>query len=85
MSRLTDAVRRYVQRTDLDRGWREAALFSRSAVELTATELAELQDEYLDLVRRWTDSARDTSAGTRSGAARHVCVPRRTRPGRVQR
>ena len=66
MSRLTDAVRHYLQRTDLDSGWREAALFSRSSVELTVTELAELQDEYLDLVRRWTGRRRDTAAGTRS-------------------
>ncbi len=55
MSRLTAAVRHYLQRTDLGSDWREAALFSRSSVELSVTELAELQGEYLDLLRRWAD------------------------------
>ncbi len=55
MSRLTAAVRHYLQRTDLGSDWREAALFSRSSVELSVTELAELQGEYLALLRRWAD------------------------------
>jgi DNA-binding transcriptional ArsR family regulator len=55
MTRLTAAVRHYLQRTDLGSEWREAALFSRSLVELSVAELAELQGEYLDLLRRWAD------------------------------
>ena len=55
MARLTAAVRHYLQRTDLGSEWREAALFSRSSVELSVAELAELHGEYLDLLRRWAD------------------------------
>ncbi len=60
MTRLTAGVRQYLQRTDLSGGWREAALFSRSSLRLTVTELAELQGEYLDLVRRWTERSEAT-------------------------
>jgi DNA-binding transcriptional ArsR family regulator len=54
MSRLVASVRAYASRTDLDAQWREAALFSRSFARLTVAELAQFNEEYLDLVRRWT-------------------------------
>jgi DNA-binding transcriptional ArsR family regulator len=54
LARFTASVRRYVERTDLDSDWREAALFSRSVVNLTAAELNELNREYLTFVQRWT-------------------------------
>jgi hypothetical protein len=47
-------VTSYLRRTDLEPAWREAALFSQSALMLTVTELAELNEQYLALVRRWT-------------------------------
>jgi DNA-binding transcriptional ArsR family regulator len=58
MSRLAGSVRAYVSRTDLDPGWRDAALFSRSAARLTVAELAQFNKEYLALVRRWTQHRR---------------------------
>ena len=60
MTRLTAAVRHYLHRTDLDGEWRDASLFSRSSVELTVAELAEVQGEYLELLRRWADRGEAT-------------------------
>jgi DNA-binding transcriptional ArsR family regulator len=56
LARFTASVRRYLERTDLDSDWREAALFSRSVVNLTAAELNELNRAYLTFVQRWTAS-----------------------------
>ncbi len=53
LSRLVTSVRGYVERTDLEPHWRDAALFSRSAVQMTAEELAEFTREYLELVTRF--------------------------------
>ena len=53
---LTSAVRRYLDRPDLGGEWREAALFSRSVVHLTVSELEELQRAYLALVQGWSSS-----------------------------
>jgi hypothetical protein len=46
LSGVATAVDVYVSRGDLGREWREASLFSRSSIELTAAEPAEL-------LRRW--------------------------------
>jgi DNA-binding transcriptional ArsR family regulator len=59
MSRLVASVRAYTRRSDLDPHWREAALFSRSFLHLDAAELARFQQEYLELVRRWSKRHRD--------------------------
>jgi DNA-binding transcriptional ArsR family regulator len=57
MARLTASLRAYLGRTDLDDGWREASLFSRSTVDLSAVELAGFQRDYLELVSRWAGRA----------------------------
>jgi len=54
LSGLVTSVRRYVARTDLEPRWRDAALFSRSATQLTVEELAAFTAQYLDLVARFT-------------------------------
>jgi DNA-binding transcriptional ArsR family regulator len=54
LARFNASVRSYLGRTDLDPAWRDAALFSQSAVALTEGELAEFAEAYLTLVRRWT-------------------------------
>lgn len=54
LSGLATAVDRYVARTDLERAWREAALFSESSLELTADELAEFTRAYLEPLSRWS-------------------------------
>ena len=56
LARQHASVTGYLRRTDLEPAWRDAALFSQSALTLTVTELAELSAEYLALVRRWTGS-----------------------------
>jgi DNA-binding transcriptional ArsR family regulator len=60
LSGLATAVDRYVERTDLEPTWREAALFSESSLELTADELAEFTRNYLKLLSRWTSRFRPT-------------------------
>jgi DNA-binding transcriptional ArsR family regulator len=54
LAQLMASVRAYVRRADLEPQWRDAALFSRSAASLTMEELAAFGQEYLDLVRRYT-------------------------------
>ena len=50
LSGLATAVDQYLARTDVEPAWREAALFSESALELTADELAAFTRAYLDLL-----------------------------------
>ena len=54
LSRFSTSVHTYLNRTDLDHAWREAALFSQATAELTVTELAAFGEEYLALVRRFS-------------------------------
>ena len=54
LSGLATAVEAYVDRTDLEPEWREAALFSQSSLELRADELADFAQAYLTLLRRWS-------------------------------
>jgi len=58
---LTASVHHYLHRTDLDPRWRDAALFSRSALRLTATELKRFQREYLALLSRFNALSTKTS------------------------
>jgi DNA-binding transcriptional ArsR family regulator len=67
---LAAAVDGYLRRDDLSPAWRHAALFSQSALTLTAEELAEFAQAYLELVRRWSDTARARSAGPETRAVR---------------
>jgi DNA-binding transcriptional ArsR family regulator len=61
LARHNASIRAYLARTDLTTQWRDAALFSQSAVALTESELAEFNEAYLALVRRFT-AARATPA-----------------------
>ena len=54
LTRFNASVRAYLARTDLTPSWRDAALFSQSAVALTSSELTEFNVAYLALVRRFT-------------------------------
>lgn len=67
---LSASVDSYVQRDDLSTAWRDAALFSQSALTLTAEELAAFGEAYLQLVQRWSDTARARSAQPESRAVR---------------
>jgi DNA-binding transcriptional ArsR family regulator len=67
---LAASVDGYLRRADLSPAWREAALFSQSALILTTDELAEFAQAYLELVRSWSDTARDRSAGPATRAVR---------------
>jgi DNA-binding transcriptional ArsR family regulator len=53
LARHIQSVSGYLHRTDLSRRWRNAALFSESAMSLTAAQLAEFAADYLALLRRW--------------------------------
>lgn len=67
LSQFTGALANYLYRRDLSARWRDAALFSESAVHLRAAELAEFSEEYLALLARWRDRAGETTRrGTRS-------------------
>jgi DNA-binding transcriptional ArsR family regulator len=63
LARTMRAVRAYLGRTDLDRDWHDAALFSRSSMHLTAGQLAALSAEYLELVQRWSRRAQRGEPG----------------------
>ncbi len=67
---LGASVEGYLGRDDLSPAWREAALFSQSALVLTSDELAQLGEAYLDLVRTWAEVARDRTVGPGSRAVR---------------
>jgi DNA-binding transcriptional ArsR family regulator len=54
LHRLSRSVNTYLGRADIEPDWREAALFSRSAIAMTASELAQFSQEYLKLLRRWS-------------------------------
>jgi DNA-binding transcriptional ArsR family regulator len=70
---LAAAVERYLGRDDLDDRWRDAALFSQSALQLTVDELAAFATAYLKLLRR--------SSGERSPAGQSGAPP--PRPVRI--
>jgi len=67
---LAASVEGYLHRDDLSPAWRDAALFSQSALALTAAELTEFAQAYLELVRRWSETARTRSAGPETRAVR---------------
>jgi hypothetical protein len=67
---LAASVDGYLRRADLSPAWRGAALCSQSALILTTDELAEFAQAYLELVRSWSDTARDRSAGPATRAVR---------------
>jgi DNA-binding transcriptional ArsR family regulator len=62
---LAAAVDRYLDRNDLADDWREAALFSASALQLTAEELAAFQADYLALLERWARRPRPDATAVR--------------------
>jgi DNA-binding transcriptional ArsR family regulator len=67
---LEASVDGYLSRDDLSPVWRDAALFSQSALSLTAEELADFARAYLELVGRWADIAHRRSAPPGSRAVR---------------
>jgi DNA-binding transcriptional ArsR family regulator len=67
---LATSVDGYLYRDDLEPAWREAALFSQSTLILTAEELAEFAEAYLELVRRWSKTAGARSAEPATRAVR---------------
>ena len=67
---LSTLVDGYLRRDDLDPAWREAALFSQSALTLTAEQLAEFAHAYLELVRRWSETARTQTGVPETRAVR---------------
>ncbi len=66
LSGLATAVDGYLNRTDLEPAWRDAALFSQSSLELTAGELAEFAAAYLELLRRWSSPRRTERSEARA-------------------
>ena len=60
----------YLCRDDLEPAWRKAALFSQSALTLTAEELAEFAEAYLELVQRWSETAGARSVEPEARAVR---------------
>lgn len=67
---LAASVDGYLRRDDLSPAWRDAALFSQSALIGTAEELAEFAQAYLELVRRWSETTRTRSALPETRAVR---------------
>jgi DNA-binding transcriptional ArsR family regulator len=65
LARTVNAVHGYVRRTDLPPQWRDAALFSRSSLLLSAAELARMTAEYEKFLRRWTERASQPRRNTR--------------------
>ena len=61
---LGTSVNAYLRRDDLDPAWRDSALFSQAAITLTAAELAEFAEAYLQLVQRWSKSSTRAAADT---------------------
>ena len=59
---LGTSVNAYLRRDDLDPAWRDSALFSQAAITLTAAELAEFAEAYLQLVQRWSKTAHARAA-----------------------
>jgi DNA-binding transcriptional ArsR family regulator len=68
LARLTASVYGYLRRDDLDPAWRDSSLFSEAAMALTAAELAEFAEAYLELVQHWSTNARTRSADTETRA-----------------
>jgi DNA-binding transcriptional ArsR family regulator len=65
---LATSVSGYLGRDDLDPVWRDSSLFSQAAITLTAAELTEFAEAYLELVQRWSKSRRARSADTETRA-----------------
>lgn len=59
LGNLAAAVARYLAREDLSDDWRDAALFSQSALHLTVDELTAFQADYLALLARWARPERE--------------------------
>jgi DNA-binding transcriptional ArsR family regulator len=53
MTRFTTSVSGYLHRGDLDAAWRDASLFSQSALTLTVDELAAFGEAYLEFLKAW--------------------------------
>ena len=65
LANLAAAVERYLARDDLSDAWRDAALFSQSALQLTVDELAAFQADYLALLARWARPEREDATPVR--------------------
>jgi DNA-binding transcriptional ArsR family regulator len=65
LGNLTAAVARYLSRDDLGDDWRDAALFSQSALHLTVEQLAAFQADYLALLARWALPEREGATPVR--------------------
>jgi DNA-binding transcriptional ArsR family regulator len=67
---LAASVDSYLNRTDLGPAWREAAVFSESALVLSSEELADFARAYMDLLRSWSDTAHGRSPDSTTRAVR---------------